>query len=32
VHKLYVLRHTDVSIVEDVEKLIWEVERRPPLY
>jgi hypothetical protein len=21
-----------VSIVEDVEKLIWEVERRPPLY
>jgi len=21
-----------MSIVEDVEKLIWEVERRPPLY
>jgi hypothetical protein len=21
-----------MSIVEDIEKLIWEVERRPPLY
>jgi hypothetical protein len=21
-----------MSIAEDVEKLIWEVERRPPLY
>jgi len=21
-----------MSIVEDVEKLVWEVERRPPLY
>ena len=31
VHKLCVLHHTAMSIVEDVEKLIWEVERRPPL-
>jgi hypothetical protein len=21
-----------MSIVEDIEKLIWEVDRRPPLY
>ena len=27
-----VLRHTAMSIVEDVEKLIWKVERRPSLY
>ena len=27
-----VLRHTAMSIVEDIEKLILEVERRPPLY
>ena len=27
-----VLRHTAISIVEGVEKLIWEVERRPSLY
>jgi hypothetical protein len=31
VHKPCILRHTAMSIVEDVEKLIWEVERRPPL-
>jgi len=32
VHKPCVLRLTAMSVVEDVEKLIWEVERRPPLY
>jgi hypothetical protein len=31
-HKPCVLRHTATSIVEDIEKLIWEVDRRPPLY
>jgi len=31
VHKPCVLRHTAVSTVEDVEKLVWAVERRPPL-
>jgi len=31
VHKPCVLRHTAMSFVEDVQKLIWEVERRPPL-
>jgi len=30
VHKPCFLRRTAMSIVEDVEKLIWEVERRPP--
>jgi hypothetical protein len=32
VHKPCVLRHMAMSIVEDVDKLIWEVERPPPLY
>jgi hypothetical protein len=32
VHKPCVLSHTAVSIVADIEKLIWEVERRSPLY
>ena len=32
VHRPCVLRHTAMSIVEDVEKLIWDVERRPSLY
>jgi len=32
VHKPCVLSYTAVSIVEDIEKLICEVERRPPLY
>jgi len=27
-----VLSHTARSIEEDIEKLIWEVERRPPWY
>ena len=31
-HKPRVLSHTAMSIVENLEKLIWEVERRPPLY
>jgi len=32
VHKPCVLGHTAMPIVEDVEKLVWEVERPPPLY
>jgi len=32
VHKPWVLRHTAMFIGEDVEKLLWEVERGPPLY
>ena len=31
VHKHCVLRHKAMSIVEDVEKLTWEVARRPSL-
>jgi len=31
-HKPCVLSHTAMSIVEDIGKLICEVERRPPLY
>ena len=31
-HKPGVFRHTAMPVVEDVEKFIWEVERRPPLY
>ena len=31
-HKRCVFRHTAMSIVEDIEKLIWEVERRPLWY
>jgi hypothetical protein len=32
VDKPSVLSHTAVSNVEDIETLIWEVERRPPWY
>jgi hypothetical protein len=32
VHEHCAFRRTAVSIVEDVETLIWEVERRPPTY
>ena len=32
VHNPCVLSHMAMSIVEDIEKLICEVERRPPLY
>ena len=32
VHKPCVLSHTAMSVVEDIEKLILEVERRPLLY
>ena len=31
-HKHCAFRHAAVSIVKDVETLIWEVERRPPMY
>jgi hypothetical protein len=31
-HKPCVLSHTAISIVEDIEKLILELETRPPLY
>ena len=30
VHKPCVLRHTGMSIVEDVENLMWEVQKSPP--
>jgi len=32
VHKPSVFRHTAMAIVDDVQKLIWEVERWPTLY
>jgi len=31
-HKHCAFRHTAISVVEDVDKLIWEVERKPTLY
>jgi hypothetical protein len=32
VQKPCILSHTDMSIVEDIENLILEMERRPPFY